>query len=140
MKYLTLPESVPETFWDRVEVTGACWNWLGALNRNGYGAVKLSGKMYLVHRVSYGVLVGEIGPQQLDHVCRNRRCLNPDHLEAVTQRVNILRGFSAAARQARQTECIHGHAFDSTNTYWYSEGRRRACRTCKGLTLLPVAP
>ena len=66
---------------------------------------------------------------QLDHLCRNTRCVNPEHLEAVTQRENILRGIGFAARQARQENCIHGHAFTPENTYVHKG--HRYCRACR---------
>lgn len=65
----------------------------------------------------------------LDHLCRNHGCVNPSHLEPVTDRVNILRGEGIAAQRAQQTHCIHGHAFDEINTYERPAGGRD-CRRC----------
>ena len=68
---------------------------------------------------------------ELDHLCRNRACINPNHLEAVTHRENCLRGASPPAHFARQTHCVNGHAFDETNTYLRHDGQgKRKCRTC----------
>ncbi len=123
--------SVPEKFWARVEITETCWLWIGALTSEGYGNF-ISGphEWSLAHRYAYEFCVGPI-PEGLtiDHLCRIRRCVLPDHLEPVTNRVNILRGESPSARQARQTHCIYGHPFDEENT-WLSKTNKRHCRTC----------
>lgn len=70
-----------------------CWLWQGELNRNGYGRVWVNGKRYMAHRLAYQMLIGEIGEGLvLDHLCRNRNCCNPLHLEPVTVKVNTHRG------------------------------------------------
>lgn len=113
------------------EVSG-CWNWTASRNANGYGRLHFgaSGKMQLAHRLAYELLVGPIPDGLvLDHLCRNRSCINPDHLEPVTDRVNILRGEGWAARAARQTHCPSGHPYDEVNTYqWRGIRYCRACR------------
>ena len=110
-----------------------CWNYQGTIGR-GYGKIIIrSGKRkdnYLAHRVVYSALRGEI-PEglELDHLCRNRRCVNPWHLELVTGRVNTLRGDALSAINARKTHCIGGHAFTPENTRIW--GGQRICRTCR---------
>lgn len=112
-------------------VPGGCWQWTGYLMPNGYARFSLRGKQHYAHRVAYECVNGPI-PDGLviDHLCRNRGCANPAHLEAVTQRTNILRGTGFCAVRARQTRCVHGHLFDTANTYRAPNGTRK-CRTCK---------
>lgn len=88
------------------ESESGCWEWIGTLSSEGYGRFEKD----LAHRVSYRRSVGPI-PEglQLDHLCRNRRCVNPEHLEPVTGRINTLRGETLPAMNAAKTECIHGH-------------------------------
>ncbi|TBO59895.1 HNH endonuclease [Streptomyces kasugaensis] len=98
---------------------------------NGYARISVDGERQYAHRVSYEAFVAPI-PDGLviDHLCRNRGCVNPEHLDAVTQRVNVLRGESPAAARARQVACIHGHQLDATNTYRAANGTRK-CRRCR---------
>ena len=105
----------------------ACWLWGGYRDRYGYGRVR----GVLAHRISYTLFVGEIpAGLQLDHLCRNRSCINPRHLEPVTARENTLRGLTGAARNALKTHCPQGHPYDEANTVRDSNGARR-CRTCR---------
>ncbi|MFD9789638.1 HNH endonuclease signature motif containing protein [Streptomyces sp. NPDC059070] len=109
---------------------GGCWEWTGHIKPNGYGQVRVGDRKHNVHRLAYEVLVGPIPPGLvIDHLCRNRRCLRPDHLEPVTQRTNVLRGEGPAARNARSTHCVQGHTFDAVNTYVRPNGSRD-CRSC----------
>lgn len=115
-------------FWDHVEV-GDCWTWLGRRDRHGYG---LWGQN-LVHRLAYEALVGFIPlGLQMDHLCRNRACLNPDHLEPVTHRQNALRGYSFSGINAAKQECANGHPYTIENTYTrpHEPNSRRDCRQC----------
>ena len=107
------------TFWARVDASGDCWVWTGAKNRQGYGSQRLDGKRPGAHRVVYEALVGPI-PEglELDHLCRNPSCVNPDHLEPVTHQENMRRGLSRRV-------CVKGHAPN-----WYVGSRSRVCRTC----------
>jgi hypothetical protein len=108
-----------------------CWPWL-ASRKWGYGCFSLDGGKVQVraHRYAYEVLVGPIpSGLQIDHLCRNRACCNPDHLEPVTGAVNNLRGEGIAARNARKTHCLNGHEFTSENTYRVKGGR--ACKPCQ---------
>jgi hypothetical protein len=111
--------------------TDECWTWKGSHSRNGYARIKVSGRLLQAHRVMYEGLVGPI-PDGLtiDHLCRNRGCVNPAHLEAVTHGVNVLRGVGFSAQNARKTHCKRGHLLSGSNLYVRCDGRR-VCITCK---------
>jgi hypothetical protein len=123
-----------ERFWSHVDKSGDCWLWTGALDRNGYGKVMYAGSLRKSHRLAYELLVGPIPPDRvIDHVCRVRRCVNPGHLEPVTQRDNVLRGDTGPAANLAKTHCVHGHPFTGSNLIVTrrTDGRvRRACRAC----------
>lgn len=87
--------NTPENILDRLDATGPCWEWTGCISAAGYGQCTYRYKRYYVHRFVYEHLVGPIPEKfQLDHLCRNRRCANPDHLEPVTSWTNSKRGAS----------------------------------------------
>lgn len=113
----------------REDATG-CWTWTGPLNYAGYALFDWEGKTSRGHRVTYRLAHGSIPEgMQLDHLCRNRACLNPKHLEVVTARENTMRSDALTAKFAVATHCIHGHPFDLVNTYFRPSGGR-SCRTC----------
>lgn len=127
--------SLSTRFWARVGRTGtACWEWSGHLNHAGYGDFNHGhrGVTRLAHRLVYEALVGPI-PEGLDidHLCRNRACVNPAHMEVVTRKVNVLRGESVAAANAAKGACHRGHPYDAANTYLRPDGKGRDCRTCR---------
>jgi len=108
-----------------------CWEWQAGLSHNGYGIFKLKRKMWRAHRLSYTLHKGNLIKElQLDHLCRNRVCCNPKHLKQGTAKVNILRGESFSAVNARKTHCKRGHEFTKDNTYVYPNGRR-SCKICQ---------
>src|SRR5688572_13326968 len=111
-----------ERFHDRyvVEPDG-CWQWTGSFMPNGYGRLIVKRHTVLAHRFAYELLVGPIpAGLQIDHLCRNRACVNPAHLEPVTIKQNLLRSpITNAARNAAKTRCLHGHEFTAANTYAY---------------------
>ena len=122
--------TVLERFMAKVEKTESCWIWNGATGRReGYGMFWMDGKMATAYRAAYVLFKGPV-PEglQLDHLCRNRRCVNPDHLEAVTHRTNVMRGEGACAQNARKTHCRNGHELAGENVSIEVGGRR--CRTC----------
>lgn len=107
-----------------------CWEWNLRLDRDGYGQIGIHGKNWLAHRASYTIFVGPIPDgMQLDHLCRNRRCVNPEHLEPVTQLENGLRGESICVKNMLKNKCVNGHEFTPDNTY-IRKGGWRACRIC----------
>lgn len=127
--------SIEERFWAKVaKRPDGCWEWLGARVSRGYGQLG-SGMAepthVAAHRYSYALHRGPIPPgAELDHLCRNRWCVNPDHLEPVTHRENILRGENHVARYARRTHCDRGHPFAGDNLIVRKTGARR-CRECQ---------
>jgi HNH endonuclease len=113
-------------------VTG-CIEWTGATNKAGYGQIKVAGKQLGAHVVAYEVYVGPVEDgMTIDHTCLNVACIHSEHLEQVTQQVNILRGpTTLAGRNARKTHCPHGHRYTRANTYRHPRDGRRFCRQCQ---------
>jgi hypothetical protein len=124
-------ETFVKRFWQRViKLENGCWEWTGKINNYGYGICQFNKKEKPAHCVAYAWKYGPI-PNGLvaDHTCRNRRCVNPDHVEPVTNIVNVLRGESPFAQKKRQTHCIHGHPLTGPNLRIRPDGHR-ACRAC----------
>ena len=124
-------ETPQERFWAKVErqTQDACWIWMRVKSR-GYGRFWHKGRWEKAHRFAYELLVGPI-PEGLtiDHLCRNRACVNPAHMETVDMRTNLLRGVGPSAIAAKATHCPKGHPYDLLNTYYNPSGHRR-CRIC----------
>ena len=116
-------------FWMKVNPTGFCWEWTGALDDAGYGVFNTGTKVDRAHRLSYEYLVGAIpGGKHIDHLCRNRKCCNPDHLEPVDPIENWRRGMSPAAVVARTDRCVRGHSM--ADAYVRPGTKARMCRQC----------
>lgn len=120
-------------FWAHVEKSDGCWRWTGTVGGTGYAAWTFDGKAnQAAYRYSYELLIGPIpAGLVIDHLCRNTQCVNPDHLEPVTNAENVLRGIGPTAINARKTECVHGHAYTSANTGINPTTGSRFCKACK---------
>ncbi len=117
----------------KVRIEGDCWLFCATRNHRGYGRFGYLGKVESAHIVSYLLAVGPYDRTRLeiDHLCRVRCCVNPEHLEPVTRRVNQLRGFSVAGIYARRTHCKHGHEYTPENTFFRPhKPNARLCRIC----------
>ena len=110
-----------------------CWISTRASQPNGYTKIGYRGRTWLTHRLSWYVHREPI-PDDLviDHLCRERACVNPDHLEPVSNRTNLLRGAGFVASQAKQTTCLRGHPLEGDNLYRPpARPNKRECRTCR---------
>jgi hypothetical protein len=111
-----------------------CWQWTGHKNHGGYGTTSLGAIRHTpAHRAVYLLAIGPVGAELvLDHLCRNRACVNPAHLEPVTNKINLMRGETLPARYAARTHCNKGHPFSEANTATRAaRGGSRKCRTCE---------
>lgn len=142
-------KSNEERFWSKVNKNGPlpkgnilklgpCWQWIAGCGNHGYGQINtlVNGKRVIrtAHSFSYELATGLSAPSfesglTIDHVCRNRRCVNPKHFEIITRGANVLRGESLMAQNARKTHCIRGHKLSGSNVYYRPKGTRE-CRTC----------
>jgi len=129
---------LPQRIWDKISRPPhtTCWIWSGALNSGGYGWTFIHGRRIAAHRLMAKVNGQRISHKDVYHTCDNAFCVNPQHLVAAPTRANILdmiqKGRDAknpTFRNRHAKRCIHGHPFDSVNTYVYANGKR-ACRTC----------
>jgi hypothetical protein len=140
------PPTPEERFWPRVnkngpvfEDKGPCWIWMGKPTPSGYGqfnnyaySIYRTGGGGMPHRYSYYLAFGEVDEgSHIDHLCRNRICVNPAHLEAVSPKVNVLRGQSPCAKNARKTHCPNGHEYSDDNII--SSVRGRSCKKCRDM-------
>ncbi len=113
--------------------TGYCWQWIAYINKKGYGMFKIHGRVVEAYRVAYEFTKGNVpSGLELDHLCRQRWCVNPDHLEPVTRKENVHRGIGPTAKKFRQTRCLRGHPLSGDNLYVYPNGQR-CCRICHKL-------
>lgn len=126
------PESISRIFKKIVidKQTG-CWNWIGSLN-HGYGEVRINNILYKVHRFMYAWMIAPTPKGKgkdipvLDHVCNNRKCCKPAHLQLFSDTENILKGIGATARNAKKTHCHNGHSLPTFIT-----GGKRRCMICR---------
>ena len=122
-----------DRFWQFVlpEPNSGCWLWAGTMSGNGYGRIRDDrDRQIQAHRAAYELFVGPVSKGlDLDHLCRVRCCVNPDHLDLVTVTENVMRGFGIPANNARKTHCKRGHLLAGNNLRIRPDGRR-VCRTC----------
>ena len=131
------PVAPEQRFWSKVKpIESGCWEWQGMLDKHGYGLFWLSEvpgekPKCFAHRFSYQINIAPIPDGlQLDHLCRNHKCVHPLHLQAVTQQVNILRGMGLSAQAIRTGKCLRGHDYTPENTVADKDGSR-SCKICR---------
>jgi HNH endonuclease len=119
-----------------------CWEWVGNINTQyGYGRFPFNGHNLQAHTAVWELLVGPFPPGlDPDHLCRNRKCVNPSHIEPVTRKVNVLRGMSPNAINSRKTHCPKGHPYSGDNlvinAQYHYNGKARVCKECHKLNQL----
>ena len=125
-------------FLEKIEKTSTCWLWKLSTDKDGYGQYGFGGKMVKAHRLSYQMFKGKIPDnEEIDHLCRNRACVNPEHLESVKHAENMFRSKGIRRPLIHKKLCLHGHKLEGDNLKEYIEnvrGRivyRRRCLTCK---------
>jgi len=124
--------SLPAKFHDKIVDTGTCWTWVASATLNGYGqvSVRINGerRVRYAHRAVYELLVGPIPEGMvIDHLCRNKLCVNPAHLEVVTNRENLMRGNGPGPVAARTNACLRGHI----GNWHVRKNGGRLCKTCQ---------
>ena len=118
-----------QRFMSKVKNTNNCWIWLAGKQGGGYGQFRVNGKTLLSHRISYELFKDDIPyGLELDHLCRVRHCVNPEHLEVVTSQENTKRGELGLINKLK-TQCKNGHEYNEKNTYKRKTGKRQ-CREC----------
>jgi hypothetical protein len=133
-------KTLDERFWEKVDKDGPipdsapelgnCWIWTAGKFSEDYGAFRVGKRTRRAHAVAYELVIGPIPDGHVpDHLCRNHPCVRPSHLEAVTNRENVLRGTAPSAVNAAKTHCIHNHEFTPENTKVTRAGKRQ-CRKC----------
>jgi len=127
---------LPAIIAKRIQKTSKCWKWKGSVTLKGYGRMWLNAikKTDYAHRIVYKLLVGPIATgMTIDHLCKNKQCVNPKHMEVVSMGVNVLRSDGPAAVNSRKTVCKNGHPFSGNNLTFHNRPGghvKRVCRQC----------
>lgn len=130
-----------ERFTEKVQINTGCWLWVGCILKGGYGQGYWDGRKEYAHRISFQIYKGEITEGlQIDHLCRNKTCVNPDHLELVTPKENVLRCMPfrkpfnklMSSANAKKTHCKRGHPLEGENLLMVGKDKTfRGCRACR---------
>jgi hypothetical protein len=127
---MKLNERQSSNFWKKVKKTDTCWIWTAYKDRDGYGTIYINPQNRRSHVVSYLIHGGHIPDGYvMHHDCKNKSCVNPAHLRAVTQRENLHADDTINRRNAAKTHCPHGHEYTPENTKYNNKNERR-CQTC----------
>jgi len=121
--------TVIDRFLSKISISDSCWEWTDCKDKDGYGRIRINRKEVRAHRFAYEYYYGDLDPiLQIDHLCRNPRCVNPIHLEQVTCKENINRGLTGIKNKVK-THCSRGHEYNEKNTRVTSKNQR-ICRIC----------